>query len=175
MQCPVCENLLSSKTVDQITVDVCKGGCAGIWFDNFEFKKFDEPHEATGTELLDIETNEKIQVDHSARRNCPKCSDTIMMRNFFSTKRQIEVDTCPQCAGVWLDARELASIRTQFDSEEARKEAAGEMFRELFGSQLAQMKRESEEKAAQARRFARVFRFICPSYYIPGDQEWGAY
>ncbi|MHC4128909.1 MAG: TFIIB-type zinc ribbon-containing protein [Planctomycetota bacterium] len=39
MNCPVCENSLAEKTVESITVDVCEGGCGGIWFDNYEFEK----------------------------------------------------------------------------------------------------------------------------------------
>jgi hypothetical protein len=37
------------------------------------------------------------------------------------------------------------------------------------------MRRESQEKLEKARRIANIFRFICPSYYIPGKQEWGAF
>jgi hypothetical protein len=37
------------------------------------------------------------------------------------------------------------------------------------------MSRESAEKLQKARRFARLFRFLLPSYYIPGKQRWGAF
>ena len=87
MDCPACNNSLSQIEIDEIKVDICKGGCGGVWFDTFEFKKFDEPHEAAGAELLDIEVNPSIKVDHSERRNCPKCDDITLMRNFFSIKK----------------------------------------------------------------------------------------
>jgi hypothetical protein len=29
------------------------------------------------------------------------------------------------------------------------------------------------EELRKARRIAYAFRFICPSYYIPGEQDWG--
>jgi Zn-finger nucleic acid-binding protein len=35
MKCPACKNVLQEMTVDNVTVDICKGGCGGIWFDNF--------------------------------------------------------------------------------------------------------------------------------------------
>ena len=63
MNCPACPNQLQQMTVDDITVDVCKGGCGGIWFDNFELKKFDEPHEAAGEELLDVDRDQSLVVD----------------------------------------------------------------------------------------------------------------
>ena len=39
-----------------------------------------------------------------------KCSDTLLMRHFFSAKRAVTVDECPTCAGVWLDAGELEMV-----------------------------------------------------------------
>jgi hypothetical protein len=31
------------------------------------------------------------------------------------------------------------------------------------------------EDLRKARRIAHAFRFICPSYYIPGEQDWGRF
>jgi Zn-finger nucleic acid-binding protein len=162
-------------TVGDVTVDVCKGGCGGIWFDNFELKKFDEPHESAGEALLEIERDKGITVDLSKRFACPKCDDVIMMRHFSSVKRQVELDECGNCGGFWLDAGELGQIRGLFDTEEQRHQAADKYFTEVFGEQLAAMKAESQEKLAKARKIAHMFRFICPSYYIPGKQDWGAF
>jgi Zn-finger nucleic acid-binding protein len=162
-------------TVGDVTVDVCKGGCGGIWFDQFELKKFDEPHESAGEALLDVERDANIGVDLSRRLACPKCDDVIMMRHFFSIKKQVEVDECGNCGGFWLDAGELGQIRGLFDTEEQRHQAAEEYFSEVFGEQFAVMKAESQEKLAKARKIAHMFRFICPSYYVPGKQDWGAF
>ena len=95
MNCPACSNELTQMTVGDVTVDVCKDGCGGIWFDNFELKKFDEPHESAGEELLDIERNPDVQVDHEQRFNCPKCDGIVMMRHFFSVKHKVQIDECP--------------------------------------------------------------------------------
>jgi len=175
MNCPACGNQLQQITVSDVTVDVCKGGCGGIWFDNFELKKFDEPHESAGEELLDIERDESIVVDRSQKIKCPKCDDIVMMRHFFSTKKEVEVDECPNCCGIWLDAGELGRLRSLFNTEEEKNEAAEEYFSEVFGSQLAAMENEDQAKLEKARRIANIFRFICPSYYIPGKQKWGAF
>jgi Zn-finger nucleic acid-binding protein len=175
MQCPACDNELNEVIVGDIKVDVCKQGCGGIWFDIFELKRVDEKHEATGEMLLDIEKNPNITVDHSKKRNCPKCKNTIMMRHFFSVKREVEVDECPRCGGFWLDSGELGKIRKQFDTEDARRSAAKNYFSDVFGSDLEKMKQQSEQDREKARRVARMFRFICPSYYIPGKQDWGAF
>lgn len=170
MKCPACENQLQQMTVADVTVDVCKGGCGGIWFDNFELKKFDEPHESAGEALLDIELNKTVALDHSKKLKCPRCDDIVMMRHFFSVKHEVEVDECPGCGGIWLDAGELKQIRSLFETEQQRQQAAEEYFSELFDNQLAAMKTESK-----AQKFANMFRFICPSHYIPGKQDWGAF
>ncbi len=175
MTCPACDHRLTQIVVGGITVDVCKGGCGGIWFDRFELQKVDEPHESAGEILLDIERDERIRVDHSKRRTCPRCKQIIMMRHFYSVRMQVEVDECPGCAGFWLDVGELAAIRKEFRSEAERRKAAEEYFSEIFDTQLAEMRAKSEEQAERVRRIAWMFRFICPSYYIPGKQAWGAF
>lgn len=175
MKCPACSNELTEMEVDGIVVDVCEGGCGGIWFDWFEVKKFDEPHEEGGLELLDIARDASIKLDPEARRNCPKCEDMVMMQHFNSVKRHVTVDECPKCGGFWLDAGELGSIRTMFKTEEEKQKAAEAYMLDLFGDDLAALRSESEKKKAAAQKFARIFRFICPSYYIPGKQQGGAF
>ena len=175
MNCPACGNVLSQMMAGDITVDVCKGQCGGVWFDNFELRKVDEPHESAGEILLDIERNEKITVDHSKRRRCPKCDTIIMMRHFYSVKQRVEVDECPGCGGYWLDVGELTAIRKEFKTEEERRKAAEEYFSEIFDTHLASMRAKGQEQAERARNIARIFRFICPSYYLPGKQDWGAF
>jgi hypothetical protein len=71
--------------------------------------------------------------------------------------------------------RGLRTIRDEFPTEEARTQAAQTYFDEVFGGQLAAEKAESAEQLAKAHKFANHFRIICPSYYIPGEQKWGAF
>jgi Zn-finger nucleic acid-binding protein len=175
MKCPACSNQLQEMTVGDVAVDVCKGGCGGIWFDNFELKKFDEPHESAGEELLDVECDTGLVVDRTKKFNCPKCNDIVMMRHFFSVKKEVEVDECPSCGGFWLDAGELRKIRSLFNTEEERHKAADEYFTEVFGDELNAMQAEDEAKLAKSQKIANMFRFICPTYYIPGKQNWGAF
>lgn len=176
MKCPACNHELTEVKVADINVDICKGGCGGIWFDNFEFKKFDEPHESAGCALLNIEKNEKIKVDPKKRRNCPRCTGSvIMMRHFESVKKRIEVDECPKCGGLWLDSGELAVIRDLYNTESEKSKAAEACLTEVFGGELERMKNESEAKLKSARKIANALRFLCPSYYIKGKQDWGAF
>ena len=113
MKCPACGHAMTTTTVQDVQVDVCEGGCGGIWFDWFELKKVDEQHEAVGENLLYVERDPHATVDHDHKRDCPRCDGIVMTRHFASVKR--------------------------------------------------------------VRAFAHMFRFLLPSYWIPGKQKWGAY
>lgn len=174
MNCPACGSELTQTAAGGVTVDVCKCGCGGLWFDNFELKKFDEPHESEGEVLLEIERDQSVKVEYDGKRKCPKCG-IPMTRHFHSVKRHVAVDECGSCAGIWLDVGELRGIRGLFDTEEDKAKAAQEYFDEVFGDKLAAQKAELNAKVGQAHKIANLFRFMCPSYYIPGKQNWGAF
>lgn len=161
--------------VQDISVDACVGGCGGIWFDWFELKKVDEPHESLGQDLIHVDRDASIVVDRSEKRNCPRCSDQKMIQHFASVKREVAVDECPACGGYFLDYGELNQIRDQFDTEEERTQAAEALFDTMFEEGLSEISDESEIRTERARGVARMFRFLLPSYYLPGKQKWGAY
>ena len=52
---------------------------------------------------------------------------------------------------------------------------AEEEYQRMFGEELDRMRRESLDDLQRARSFAHALRFVLPSYWIPGDQDWGAY
>ena len=175
MNCPACGNELVQITVGDITVDACRNGCGGLWFDRFELEKVDESHETAGAELLEITRKPGVTTDPGERLECPRCPDQTMMRHFASVKRQVQVDECPNCGGHWLDLGELAMIRAQFTDAAERHEATEAFFDELFSEELEEMEALSRKERKRATRIAYLLRFICPSYYIPGKQSWGAF
>jgi len=129
MICPTCECELKKVLIEDIELDACKDGCGGIWFDRFELQKMDEAHEFTDENLIDLLSVEtKKDFDPAIRYHCPKCKDVVLMRNFWSTRKEVEVDHCPNCAGYWLDEGELFKIRNQFNTENERKQAAKKYF-----------------------------------------------
>jgi Zn-finger nucleic acid-binding protein len=167
MICPTCNGNLSQVSIEEIQLDVCKEGCGGIWFDNFELKKMDEPHEFTDENLLELlAENFRIEHDQSKKRNCPKCQDVVMMRNFFSIKQEVEIDHCPKCAGYWLDEGELYQIRNQYKTEEERRSAAISYFGEIFDGELSEAKETTQEEARKRQKVSNMFRLITPSYYL---------
>jgi Zn-finger nucleic acid-binding protein len=123
--------------VGNLVVDVCQDGCGGIWFDAFELQRVDEQEEEAGERLLNVRRDERIAVDPTRKRECPRCDGIKLHRHFFSAKRRIEVDECPNCGGYWLDAGELAQIRSEKSetAQDATERAAGipgEVIRYLY-------------------------------------------
>ncbi len=113
MKCPACFGNLESVPVGDMVVDICHGGCGGIWFDAFELQRVDEESEKAGETLLDIVRNPSLVVDKHRKRECPRCPGIKLKRHFFSATRKVEVDQCPNCAGYWLDHGELMAIRAE--------------------------------------------------------------
>lgn len=116
MNCPACANPLSPILVEDVEVDACHGGCGGLWFDNFELAKFDEPHESSLWEQVLVSVDPLIEVDYQAKRNCPRCH-VPMARHFCTAQRRTQVDACPQCGGNWLDTGELAQLRAELHAK----------------------------------------------------------
>src|SRR2546423_2572634 len=141
MKCPACFNQLSPLQVGKVAVDVCQNGCGGIWFDAFELQRVDEQTEAAGERLLEIQRDPSVVVDTKRKRECPRCEGIKLQRHFFSAKRKIEVDQCPNCGGYWLDAGELARIRAEKAEAAAAQESrptaiSPEVIRYLYRLQI---------------------------------------
>ncbi len=162
-------------TFQNVTVDVCQNGCGGVWLDAHEFKKVDEQHEQDGDILARVTLGKDVEKAPHAKRKCPKCPNMIMLRRFESPLKQVYVDECPKCAGIWLDAGELLVIRSQYKTEDERKAAASRYFDGLFGGQMATERAKTTNDTAKSQNFARALRFICPSYYLPRKQKGGAF
>jgi Zn-finger nucleic acid-binding protein len=176
MTCPACGHGLSTRAVGGLTVDVCDGGCGGIWFDHFELRKVDEQAESAGETLLDVRRDPGVVVDPAERYTCPKCTEgVVLMRHFWSVKRAVTIDECPECGGIFLDAGELGSIRHEFPTEEAKHAAADAYFKEVVDPLLDEQRAEDQEELQRAQTFAHAFRFIAPSWYVPGKQAGAAF
>lgn len=167
MNCPRCQSALYHGENQSIHLDVCQKGCGGIWFDHRELKKLDESHEADPKFLEFLDQGSRGTIDLGKLVKCPVCPDQPMKRYFWSVKRQVEVDECPKCGGMWLDAGELTHIHSLFKTEADRKQAAAQMFDEMFGPNLEKLKEEGRIKAEAAGRLRNAIRFILPSNYLP--------
>lgn len=146
LRCPRTGKPLKALQIQGISLDISEG-CGGVWLDRYELKKLDEAHESAGDELVAaLAPFADSKIDLLARIKCPKCPDVVMMRNFYSPQRSVQIDTCPVCAGIWLDPGELLGVRSLFKTEAERK---------------AYVKKFTDEVAGEG--MASVIRFVCPT------------
>lgn len=155
MKCPACYNELKELQLGTLVVDVCRGGCGGVWFDAFELKRISQQDRATAETLLDVPRDPDIAVDASRKRECPRCPGVKLHRHFFSARRQVQVDECPNCSGYWLDAGELATIReeqrlaAQPRRELGRAITSSEVIRYIYELQIQIRSKEARDPCAE--------------------------
>ena len=108
MNCPKCEQqILVSRQVrgiqvDQFQVDQCQQ-CGGVWCDPTELAKL----LALGTAEAGQVASGRPDARVSARAGkCPR-DGRKMIRVASAKKRDVILETCPECRGVWLDGGEL--------------------------------------------------------------------
>lgn len=121
MQCPSCNRSLDKKNECGIELDVCMTGCGGVWFDASELENFDDEQELVSSSVLFSGKNQNsVVIDRAKIRKCPKCTLVDLDRNCHYSDFDIEIDSCPQCAGIWLDPGELNLLREQNQGREKR-------------------------------------------------------
>ena len=128
MKCPACSTELTQVTVETVTLDYCKGGCGGIWFDDQELEKFDRLNEDVSFSLLKGEGGQNVVVDYNKPRSCPKCAGQPLNRHYYDKELAIEIDECGGCKGIWLDPGELNHLRHLNTGEDTRKEYLDNFF-----------------------------------------------
>ena len=167
MNCPVCANSLSSVKAGNVMVDVCVGGCGGMWFDNFELQKLDDPNEPGAEVLVNIGRRQDLCIDPAQRRKCPCCDDIVMMRHFYSPRRRVEVDECPSCGGFWLDAGELELVRQEHQNPAAQQAAVDEYVDAVSAAVLGPLASKAPGEGLRHRRIGQLFRFSSPLRFPP--------
>lgn len=175
MNCPACGTRLKHVVIGSITADVCDGGCGGAWFGRFQLRNIDALRHAADELLPVVAKRPGSPADEGRKQKCPQCTGITLMRHFFSVKKEFRVSECPKCGGVWIGAPELAAVRDQYGSQTDRAQAADQLFEKVFGGGLARMRAEGERKNERATKIFRLFRFICPSFYLPGRRKRGAF
>ena len=148
IKCPACQKEMVKVFVpsEGVNVDICLNGCGGIYFDNREFKYFDEEHENIDEILNAIEGKTFEKVNENLPRTCPVCG-ARMVKNFASIKKEVQVDDCYACGGKFLDNGELQKIRTQYKTDKERSEDTIKYLYDNVGLEI----KAAREAAEQAR------------------------
>ena len=115
LNCPKCKKSLSKLSFDAgIELETCQA-CKGHWLDQGELSRLINTPEDFPNLAESMATTREVPF------SCPRCESIKLLRipYFPQTARQhsLFVDNCPQCHGIWLDARELGEIREALRSD----------------------------------------------------------
>ena len=121
MKCPDCEKKLKKVSTTshygaKIVLDQCSD-CGGIWFDDFELHPIPKK-EIEKIESVDIDRLQKKSLLSKRGNNlCPKCSIELEIFKDYNFPKQLEVEYCQNCSGLWMNRGEA----TDFKSWQERK------------------------------------------------------
>ncbi len=161
IKCPACNKEMIKVFVPEegINIDICLNGCGGIFFDNREFKKFDEKAENIDEILKAIEGKTFALVDESLPRTCPVCGSK-MVKNYSSANRTIQIDECYSCGGKFLDNGELQKIREEFETEAERSQATMRELYDTVGVKLREMDEQRAEAYSKRPPVSKLFQAL---------------
>jgi len=165
MRCSVCNKEMVQEDFGGATVDVCKNGCKGIWFDWFELSRFDEKHEGAGKALKEALEYPRVNDDNRGQVNCPKCGIPMHIHKYQSAK-EINVDECYKCGGFFLDSGELRAIRDTFMSDEEVEAYSNKLIKDIPEFQQARQDLDKQKLRTEAIR--KYTRFVRLSYWMTG-------
>jgi Zn-finger nucleic acid-binding protein len=165
VNCPACLRPLHETAVRELTVDVCRNGCAGIWLDRWELRKVDADQTSEGECLLALPARSPLAPEHVEQRFCPR-DLAPLRRHYVCDELGLEVDSCVVCAGLWIEPGELGRI---YQSRDPGDEAASEVCRALarsLGPALESMRCASDRARARAEQIDRALRWLLPTRWL---------
>jgi Zn-finger nucleic acid-binding protein len=108
MKCPRCKVIEAARVVRHsaanpalpIEIDICPH-CQGTWFDPGELSKL----------IPNLKTLDKPDLSPLSRTlDCPRCATNLA--TIPCSHANIDIEWCPHCDGVWLDAGEFEELKT---------------------------------------------------------------
>ncbi len=105
MNCPRCKSDKIDPFKHQgIEFDFCTD-CKGIWCDQGELAEYVET-------INDLPKKVDLKEEGSpSEMVCPKCNIKSLYEIPYLKNKEVLIDQCAQCSGIWLDFKELAAIQ----------------------------------------------------------------
>jgi uncharacterized protein len=104
--CPVDHTPLTNRRIrrfgPEVRVDDC-GKCGGLFLDR------DELFHLTADHALNKRLRTSTHADELSQRLCPHDNARMALEQ----TRGVEVEVCPKCHGLWLDADELEALNVR--------------------------------------------------------------
>ncbi len=129
LTCPACgEEMTKVFITDKgINLDVCSNNCGGIFFDSREFQQCTSSINEVWELKQLIEGKNFMPVDESKTRICPACKTPMVKTKSFG----IQIDTCNNCGGIFLDNNEFETIKNQINAQKKRTEVHENKYKDI--------------------------------------------
>lgn len=174
MHCPACFKQLTPEIEFGIELNECTH-CGGIWFDEGELRQLRQFGENAVVELdLAVSpSGEKIEI-REKNRQCPLCS-IYLDRYKYDYSSTIELDSCSECGGIWVDDGELSAMlmyksqeANQFEADGGKHLAAAAARAQAEGEYMESIQKIRRREAIRHVMHGRYGHKIdVPSYTLP--------
>ena len=156
MDCPRCQGPLRSTYLGAGTADRCPS-CHGLWVSRDDFREAAEAaDEEAGWLAFELWNDAERFRGAPGDLPCPACEKPLPRLAYGDA--EVQVDVCPDCNGVWLDADELERTVAALRTELVRMPS-----RELLGVALeeaADIARREGSLSAEWHHLSRVARLL---------------
>ena len=129
LTCPACgEKMTKIFIADKgINIDICENNCGGIFFDCREFHECSSSTNEVWEIKRLLENKNFMPVDETQIRICPSCKTPMTKTKTFG----IQIDTCNNCGGIFLDNREFDRIREQIKAQKKKTEVQENQYKDI--------------------------------------------
>ena len=117
MNCPNCQNELIESDIWACNALTCKN-CSGVWVPGIEMRGMLRKNNLPSTIKGLLETNDNPV--NESQRKCAYCSDTKLQALLV---RNVEIDVCIICNGVFFDKNEFEEVLVKHRSHSSTKVA----------------------------------------------------
>lgn len=107
LNCPACSHLLEQQHHGQIMIQICSTGCGGMWIRQSDLETLTLTPRLV--ERIHQSSSGILVIQEPRARICPDCQIPLEAWLVHGSE-SVEIDTCPQCSGIWLDQGELQRI-----------------------------------------------------------------
>ena len=96
------------------------------------------------------------KVDESEIRVCPLCGNN-MVKNYTSSKEQIQIDECYNCGSKFFDNGELEKMRKEYSNEKNHMQEFLSKSYDSIGSKIAELEiKENQERMKNRSKFLKL-------------------
>lgn len=119
LTCPIDQSELTGTVIEDIPVYRCPT-CGGHWLQGGDLETLSEHH---GQHDQPVITDNAIIGEGG--RACP-LDGNVMQASTFAEHKNLRVDRCPVCRGLWLDSDELETLLSLHPGDESSDPSLGQ-------------------------------------------------